>query len=94
MVKNKGSTNSHTLTIQPENTSNTGPGGNLASKMDMILGAIREYEGKTDTTIELMLDMQKRFKEKMEALRQENNAIKAWLNNQEDKHEKYENFEG
>ena len=45
--------------------------------MDKIFRAIQGYEGKTDVTMELMLDMQKRFEEKLEALRQENSAIKA-----------------
>ena len=43
--------------------------------------------------MELMLDMQKRFKEKLNALRQENCAIKAQRDNQEDKLEKDENVE-
>ena len=50
--------------------------------MDKILGVIQGYEGKTDTTMKLMLDMQKSFKEKIEALRQENGATKAQLDSQ------------
>ena len=47
--------------------------------MDRMFGVIQGYEGKTDTTMELMLDMQKRFEEKLEALREENGGIKAQL---------------
>ena len=50
--------------------------------MDKILGMIQGYEGKIDTTMELMLDMQKSFKEKLKALREENDAIKAQLDGQ------------
>ena len=45
--------------------------------MDVILGAIRGYERKTEVTVEPMLDMQKKFNEKLDALEQENNLIKA-----------------
>ena len=44
------------------------------TKMDKILGVIQGYEGKIDTTMELMLDIHKRFEEKLEALREENGA--------------------
>ena len=60
----------------------------LAIKMDKILGVIQGYEGKTDMTMELMLDMQKRFEEKLEALREENCEIKARLDSQKDETEK------
>ena len=43
--------------------------------------------------MKLMLDMQKRFEEKLEARRQENSAIKAQLNNQDDKGDKDESIE-
>ena len=47
--------------------------------MDRILGVIQGYEGKIDKTMELMLDIQKRFEEKLEALREENGAIKVQM---------------
>ena len=50
--------------------------------MDRMLGVIQGYKGKTDTTMELMLDKHKRFEEKLEALREENGKIKAWLDGQ------------
>ena len=77
MVKRKGSVNSHASTVQAQATANTCLSGDLATKMDKILGVIQGYEGKADTTMELMLDMQKRFEEKLEALREENSTIKA-----------------
>ena len=73
MAKKKGLINS----AQLENTSSADLGGDLVAKMDIILRAIQGYEEKANTTMELMLDMQKRFEEKLEALRQENSAIKA-----------------
>ena len=57
------------------------------------LGEIQGCEGKADTTMELMLDRQKRLEEKLEALGQENSAIKAQLNNQDNKEEKDESSE-
>ena len=59
LVKRKGSVNSHTSTVQEQATINTILSGDLVAKMDKNLGVIQGYEGKTDTTIELMLDMQK-----------------------------------
>ena len=56
--------------------------------MDRILGVIQGYEGKFDATIELTLDMQKRFEEKLEALREENGEIKARLYDKRDDSEK------
>ena len=41
--------------------------------------------------MELMLDMQKRFEEKLEALRAENSAIKVQLNGRKNNLEKAEN---
>ena len=38
--------------------------------------------------MEMMLDMQKRFEEKLEALKEKNSTIKAQLNNQYDEGEK------
>ena len=56
--------------------------------MYRILGVIQGYQEKTDTTMELMLDMHKRFKEKLEALREENGTIKAQLDGQKNDSEK------
>ena len=47
----------------------------------------------TDTTMELILDMQKRFEEKLEALRVENSAIKVQLKGQKNDSERVENLE-
>ena len=44
--------------------------------MDTILVAIWGYEGKTDAIVELMLEMQKKFNDKLDALEQENNLTK------------------
>ena len=79
MVRCKGSMNSHASTVQERVTANTNQNMDLAAKMDRILGVIQGYEGKTDTTMELMLDMQKRFEGKLEALREDNGEIKAWI---------------
>ena len=57
MVKCKGSTNSHASTVQEQAAINIIPSGDLAVMMKKILGMIQGYEGKTDTTMELMLDM-------------------------------------
>ena len=89
MVKRKGSTNLHASTIQEQAILS----GDLATKMDKILRMIQGYEGKTYTTMELMLDMQKRFEEKLEALREENSAIKAQLNGRKNYLEIAESFE-
>ena len=78
IVKCKGSTNSHDSTFQEHFLSSR----DLAMKMDEILGMIQGYEGKTDTTMEIMLDMQMRFEEKLVALSVENSAIKTQLNSQ------------
>ena len=77
MVKRKGSTNSYASTVQEQAAVNVASSKDLAAKMDKILGMIQGYEGKTEMTMELMLDMQKSFKEKLEALKEENDAIKA-----------------
>ena len=66
MAKKKDSINS----TQPENASSACLGSDLMAKMDIILGVIQGCEGKTDMTMELILDMQKRFEENLEALRQ------------------------
>ena len=57
MVRSKGSTNSHASTVQEQAAINATPNGDLVAKMDKILEMIQGYEGKTDTTMELMLDM-------------------------------------
>ena len=77
MVRRKWSANSHASTVQEQAASNVDQNGDLATKMDRMLGVIQGYEVKTDTTMELMLDIQKRFEEKVEALREENGKIKA-----------------
>ena len=77
IVRRKRLTNSHALTIQERAATNADQNRDFAIKMDKILGVIQGYEGKTDTTMELMLDMQKSFEEKVEALREENGEIKA-----------------
>ena len=82
MVKYKGSVNLHASTIQEQATTNTALSEDLAAKMDKIFRVIQGYEEKIDITMELILDMQKRFEEKLEALKQYNNAIKAQLNGQ------------
>ena len=67
MVRRKGLANSHASAVQEQAATNTDQGRDLATKMDRILGVIQGYEGKADATVELMLDMQKRFEEKLEA---------------------------
>ena len=52
--------------------------------MDVILGAIQGYEGKTNATLELMLKMKKKFNGKLEALEQDNNLIEAQLSKGEE----------
>ena len=79
MVRRKGSANSHASTVQEWATTNIDQSEDLAIKMDKILGVIQGYEEKTDTTMKLMLDMQKRFEEKLVVLKEENGKIKAQL---------------
>ena len=67
MVRHKGSVNSHASTVQERTAANAAPNEDLAAKMDKILGLIQGYEGKSDTTMELMLDMHKSFEEKLES---------------------------
>ena len=69
MVRRKGSGKSHASTVQERTATNAASNEDLEAKMDQILGVIQGYEGKIDTTMELMLDMQKSFEEKLEALR-------------------------
>lgn len=81
MVKCKGSANSRkTFVAQAQIPANNVSAGELTPKMDQILGMIQGYEGKTDTAVEMMLDMQKKFEERLEALRLENDAIKVQIN--------------
>lgn len=71
--------NSHAPTVQERVANNADQSKELAAKMDKILGVIQGYEGKANTMMELMLDMQKTFTEKLEALRKENGEIKSRL---------------
>lgn len=81
MVKCKGSTNSHENSVaQGRVTANNTSEGELALKMDQILGMIQGYEGKTDTAVGMMIDMQKKFEEKLGALRLKHDAIRAHIN--------------
>ena len=57
MVRQKGSSNSHASTVQERVANNADQSMELAAKMDKLLGVIQSYEGKADTTMELMLDM-------------------------------------
>ena len=59
MVSCKGSANSHASTFQEQAATNADQNRDLTAKMDKMLGVIQGYEGKTNTTMELMLDMQK-----------------------------------
>ena len=93
MVRRKGSANSHASTIQERAATNTDQGGDLATKLDIIFGVIQGYEEKADDTVELMLDMKKRFEEKLEALREENGEIKARLYDKRDDLEKEKSLE-
>ena len=88
MVRRKGSLNSHTSTIQERVANNADQSKELAAKMDKLLGVIQSYEGKADTTMELMLDMQKTFEEKLNALREENDEIKTRLEEKKNNSEK------
>ena len=88
MVRHRGSTNSHASMIQERIAANAALNKDLTAKMDRILGVIQGYKGKIDTTMELMLDMQKSFREKIEALRQENSAIKVRLDDQKNNSER------
>ena len=88
MMRRKGSENSHASMVQEQAANNANQSKELAAKMDKILGVIQGYEGKTDTTMELMLDMQKNFEEKLEALKEENGEIKARLEGKKNNLEK------
>ena len=57
MVKRKGLTNSHASIVHEQVAINIVPSRDLATKMDKILGIIQGYEGKTDMTMDLLLDM-------------------------------------
>ena len=56
---------------------NIASGSDFAAKMDAILGAIQGYEGKEEAIAELVLEMQRKFNDKLEALEQDNNFFKA-----------------
>ena len=47
--------------------------------MDKLLGVVQNYEGKADTTMELMMNMQKNFEEELKTLREENGEIRAQM---------------
>ena len=51
--------------VEEQATINATPSWDMAAKMDKKLGMIQGYEGKTDTTMELMLDIEKSFEEKL-----------------------------
>ena len=56
--------------------------------MDKLLGVVQSYEGKADTTMELMLNMQKNFEEELKTPREENGEIKAWIEGKKNNSEK------
>ena len=94
MGRRKGSSNSHTSTVQERAANNTDQSKELADKLDRMLGVIQGCEGKADTTMELMLDMQKNFEEKLKALREENGEIKARLEGRKNNSEREKTLEG
>ena len=79
MVRRKGSSNSHASTVQERAANNANQSNDLAAKMDKLLGVVQNYEGKADTTMELMLSMQKNFEEELKTLREENGEIRAQM---------------
>ena len=88
MARRKGSLNSHASTIQEWVANNVDQSKELAAKLDKLLGVIQSYEGKADTTMELMLDVQKTFEKKIKALREENGEIKAQIEEKKNNSEK------
>ena len=77
MVRRKGSSNSHASTVLERAANNVDQSKELAAKMDKLLGVVQNYEGKADTTMELMLNMQKTFEEELKTLREENGEMRA-----------------
>ena len=88
MVRQKGLSNSHTSTVQEQVANNIDQSKELMAKMDKLLGVIQNYEGKADTTMELMLNMQKTFEEELKTLREENGKIKAQMEGKKNNSEK------
>ena len=62
--------------------------------MDKLLGVVQSYEGKADTTMELMLNMQKTFEEELKTLREENGEIKARIEGKKNNLGKERTLEG
>ena len=94
MVRRKGSSNSHASTVQERATNNANQSNDLAAKMDKLLGVVQNYEGKADTIMELMLNMQKTFEEELKTLREENGEIKARMEGRKDDSRKERTLEG
>ena len=84
MVRRKGSSNSHASTVQERVANNAAQSKEPAAKMDKLLGVVQNYEGKADTTMELMLNMQKTFEEELKTLREENGEIRARMEGKKD----------
>ena len=76
MARKKGSTYSHTSMAPPENN-NAMMRDDFTPKMDAILKVIQGYEGKVDTTAKLVLEIQRKFDERLEAMEHKNNLFKA-----------------
>ena len=93
MVRRKGSSNSHASTVQERATNNANQSNDLAAKMDKLLGVIQNYEGKADTMMELMLNMQKTFEEELKTLRKENGEIRAQMEGKKDNSRKERTLE-
>ena len=94
MVRRKGSSNSYASTVQERATNNANQSNDLAAKMDKLLGVVQNYEGKANTTMELMLNMQKTFEEELKTLREENGEIKARMEGRKDDSRKERTLEG
>ena len=62
--------------------------------MDKLLGVVQNYEGKADTTMELVLNMQKTFEEELKTLREENGEMKARMEVRKDNSRKEKTLEG
>ena len=84
MVRRKRSSNSHASIVQERAANNANQSNDLAAKMDKLLGVVQNYEGKEDTTMELILNMQKTFEEELKTLREENGEIKARMEGRKD----------
>ena len=93
MVRRKGSSNSHASTVQERVANNADQSKELAAKMDKLLGMVQNYEGKADTTMELMLNMQKTFEEEPKTLREENGKIKAQMEGKKNNSERERTLE-